>query len=79
MTTSNGSNLSTINGFSQLRQTKLALAAALMYARAASENLAGSRKTRAEELHELIATAICHGDRLAFICEGELRAQAYSK
>ena len=43
-------------------------------AKAAAGKLAGARQTRAHELIELLADALAFAERLAFVVEGDYRA-----
>jgi hypothetical protein len=46
-------------------------------ARLASAGLAGSRKTRAEDLAEKLADAICYCERLTFVCLADAASAAH--
>jgi hypothetical protein len=67
-----------IDALARLRNTHTLLQVARTSAQTAGEGLSGARKTRCDELGELIADAIHHAHRLGFIVEGDLRAELYS-
>lgn len=66
--------MTTTTALKALRDCRSSLVAARLDALIAATNLAGARAERATELAEKIADALAHCERLAFIVEGDIRA-----
>jgi hypothetical protein len=64
-----------IDAVTRLRDAQTALCAAKFAAEAASANLTYARRARADELVGLVAVAEAHANRLAYIVDGDLRAE----
>lgn len=58
-----------------LKDTLAALRDAKSSAACAADELDGSRAARARELVDVLRTAIAFTDRLAMVCEGDLRSR----
>jgi hypothetical protein len=67
--------MATIDAVARLRDAQTALAAAKFAAEAASASLTSARRSRAEELVGFVAVAEAHCNRLAYIVDGDLRAE----